>query len=79
MQEPEPKNSWQWEIKNRITDLEQLEKIVNLTVDEKRAIQYSTQNSAHKLKMAITPYFASLIDKDDPNCPIRRQCIPVLD
>ena len=26
--------------------------------------------------MAITPYYASLIDPKDPNCPIRRQCVP---
>jgi len=24
----------------------------------------------------ITPYYASLIDRDDPDCPIRRQCVP---
>jgi lysine 2,3-aminomutase len=24
----------------------------------------------------ITPYFASLIDPDDPNCPVRKQVIP---
>jgi lysine 2,3-aminomutase len=70
---------WRWEIKNRITTLEQLEKVVNLTVEEKRAIQYSNQKTGHKLKIAVTPYFVSLIDKNDPNCPIRRQCIPLLE
>lgn len=70
---------WQREVRNRITTLEQLEKTINLTVEEKRAIQYSCQNPEHKLKMAITPYFASLIDKNDPNCPIRRQCVPLLE
>jgi lysine 2,3-aminomutase len=27
--------------------------------------------------MSITPYWASLIDADDPDCPIRRQSVPV--
>jgi lysine 2,3-aminomutase len=26
--------------------------------------------------MAITPYYASLMSKDDPNCPVRRQAVP---
>ena len=26
--------------------------------------------------MSITPYYASLIDPDNPDCPIRKQCIP---
>ena len=29
-----------------------------------------------KLAMAITPHFFNLIDRDDPECPIRRQVIP---
>jgi len=72
------KGSWRWEIKNRITSLEQLGKIVNLTEDESKAIAHTaTENCSKKLKMAITPYFASLIDKTNPDCPIRRQCIPL--
>ena len=32
--------------------------------------------SATKLALAITPYFFNLIDRDNPDCPIRRQVIP---
>ncbi|MFH1282659.1 MAG: KamA family radical SAM protein [bacterium] len=67
-------DSWQWQIKNRITTLEELEKWVQLTQQEKKAIHYS----AGRLKMAITPHFVSLMDKVDPGCPIRRQAIPSL-
>lgn len=84
------KQEWQRQIENRITRLEQLEKIINLTVDEKRAIKYlnykiesSINNNDYRLngcfRMAITPYFASLMDRDDPECPIRRQCVPLPD
>src|SRR3989339_1887739 len=65
---------WFWQVRHRITTLEQLEKIVNLTVEEKRAVAFSGK----MFKMAITPYFASLMSKDDSNCPIRKQCIPSL-
>jgi lysine 2,3-aminomutase len=30
----------------------------------------------NKLALAITPYFFNLIDRNDPNCPIRKQVIP---
>lgn len=65
-------DAWKMQLKNRITTLEEAEKVINLTVSEKRAIGYSRG----RLKMAITPYFASLMDKNDPNCPIRKQAIP---
>jgi len=79
---------WKQQLRNRITTIEQLGKIVNLTVEEKRALQYINQKiesntykseSVQYFRMAITPYFASLIDKNDFYCPIRRQCIPLLD
>lgn len=70
----EDKNNWRWQIRHRITSLEELEKWINLTVEEKKAIQYSYG----RLKMAITPHFAGLMDKNDPDCPIRRQAVPSL-
>ncbi|MBV7272535.1 lysine 2,3-aminomutase [Clostridium thailandense] len=68
-------NSWEWQIANRITTVEELEKVVRLTEEEKRGIKASLK----KLKMAITPYYATLIDVNDYNCPIRRQAIPTIE
>lgn len=67
-------NSWQWQISNRITTVEELEKIINLTEDEK----FGIITSLKKLKMAITPYYATLINPKDYNCPIRRQAVPTV-
>lgn len=67
-------NSWEWQILNRITTVEQLEQVVNLTEEEKGGVKASLK----KLKMAITPYYTTLIDPDDYNCPIRRQAIPTI-
>lgn len=64
-------NSWEWQMSNRIKTREQLEQVVNLTKEEKDGLNASY----NKLKMAITPYYATLIDPDDYNCPIRRQAI----
>ncbi|ACB86433.1 lysine 2,3-aminomutase [Natranaerobius thermophilus] len=63
---------WNWQLKNRITDLESLKEIINLTDKEEEGIQQALKT----LRMAITPYYASLMDKDDPSCPIRRQAVP---
>jgi lysine 2,3-aminomutase len=68
-------NSWKWQISNRLTTLEELEQVVNLTEDERNGVKASLK----KLRMAITPYYATLIDPDDYNCPIRRQAIPTIE
>jgi lysine 2,3-aminomutase len=66
-------NDWHWQMKNRIVSLEQLQKLLPTLTSEERtgAVLANT-----KLAMAITPYFFNLIDRPDPNCPIRRQVIP---
>lgn len=63
-------NDWKWQVKNRITTLEELKKYIKLTKeeDDPRILQ--------EYRMAITPYYLSLIDPDDPYDPIRKQAIP---
>ncbi|MBI5598382.1 MAG: KamA family radical SAM protein [Deltaproteobacteria bacterium] len=63
---------WKWQVKNRITSFEVLSHLIKLTPEEKEGFKKSNG----RLAMAITPYFFSLIDKNDPNCPIRKQAIP---
>jgi len=65
-------NSAKWQLKNRITSLRELEEHLNLSEEERSGVILS----GTKLAMAITPHFFNLIDRDDPNCPIRRQIIP---
>src|SRR5215510_3833710 len=66
-------NDWRWQLKNRITTLERLERFLPTLTPEERA---GTVLSNSKLAMAIPPYFFNLIDPADENCPIRRQVIP---
>lgn len=66
-------NDWKWQLKNRITKLEQLERLMPSLTPEERA---GTRLANTKLAMAIPPYFFNLIDPTDENCPIRRQVIP---
>jgi len=65
-------NDWTWQLRNRITTLAQLEKLMTLTPDEKEGCLFA----AHKLSLAITPYYFNLIDTKDHECPIRKQVIP---
>lgn len=63
---------WRWQLKNRITSLEGLERHLELSQSERIGCGFSE----NKLKVAITPYFFNLIDRENPECPIRRQVIP---
>lgn len=65
---------WQWQVKNRISTLEAISQIVKLTPEEEQGIK----KASGRMMMAITPYWASLMDPDDPNCPLRRQAIPTV-
>lgn len=65
-------NDWRWQLKNRVTQLDQLEKLLPLTREERAGVILSNT----KLAMAITPYFFGLIEQDDPDGPIRRQVVP---
>ena len=66
-------NDWRWQMKHRITTVEQLEKFLPTLTPEERA---GAQLSNTKLALGITPYFFNLIDPADENCPIRQQVIP---
>ena len=65
-------NDWTWQAKNRITNLTELKKYINLTEKEEQDIEECLKT----FRMAITPYYLSLIDLNDPNDPIRMQTIP---
>lgn len=65
-------NDWHWQLRNRVETVEELKKIIRITPEEEEGIRKCLQS----LRMAITPYYLSLIDLDDPNDPIRRQAIP---
>lgn len=68
-------NDWQWQLRNRIRDIHVLGQILALSEDEWAAITYF----AKQLPMAITPYYASLLDQENPRQPLRRAVVPVTD
>jgi len=66
-------NSWQWQLTNSITTWEQLGRFFSLSGQEIQAALMK-----HRLPLRITPYYASLIDPENPLQPIRRTMIPVV-
>ncbi|MEM1084111.1 MAG: KamA family radical SAM protein [Verrucomicrobiota bacterium] len=68
-------NDFKWQLKNRVSNLADLESRLNLTEEERAGVLLA----GNKLAMSITPHFFNLIDPDDPDCPIRRQVIPRLE
>jgi lysine 2,3-aminomutase len=68
-------NDWRWQFKNRITTVGQLESAFPLTHSEREA----ADRSRELFRLGITPHYATLIDPDDPFCPIRRQAIPQIE
>jgi lysine 2,3-aminomutase len=69
-------NDWRWQLKHRITTVEQLQKLLPTLSPQEFA---GAMLAKSKLAMAITPYFFNLIDPADELCPIRRQVIPRLE
>lgn len=65
-------NDWRWQLAHRLNTVEELSQIINLTDEELEGL-----NADDKFRVDVTPYFASLIDLDDPLCPVRRQVIPL--
>ncbi len=66
-------NDWRWQLQNRIRKAEELSLIVRLSKAEKEAFHHSNG----MFPLSITPYYASLLDRDDANQPLRRCVIPV--
>jgi len=66
-------NDWRWQLRHRIMDIHALSSLLTLSEDEARAMTFK----AGQLPLAITPYYASLLDRDQALQPVRRCVVPV--
>ena len=67
-------NDWRWQNRHRVRTLADLERMLVLSDDETAAIKAHTGS----LPVGITPYYASLLDRDDPEQPLRKTVVPVM-
>lgn len=63
---------WIEQLQESVNTLDRLEKYINVSDEERCAIE--TLNT----KWGTTPYFASLMDRDNSDCPVRKQVVPSL-
>jgi lysine 2,3-aminomutase len=64
--------SWRWQMGHSLRTLSDFERVLNLSDEERQGLALASK----KFTVAATPYFVSLMDRDDPSCPIRRQVVP---
>jgi lysine 2,3-aminomutase len=78
---PEPKipgareadwRDWRWQHRNALSTEEELARLVALSPGERRGLAAA----AGRTRVAVTPYYAALMDRRHPSCPIRMQAIP---
>ncbi len=73
---PEPlvdPEDWKQQLRRAVTSHEQLAAYIDLSEPEAEGIRLAARQG---LPMSITPHFLALCDPRDPECPIRKQCIP---
>jgi len=70
--DPADWNDWKWQLGHAIRDVETLKKVIS--VDDQ--MEAELEKCLQRFKMAITPYYASLIDHDYHRHVIRLQAVP---
>jgi len=67
------RNDWRWQARNAVTRVDDLVRAIALTP---RELEGARRAEREGMPIGITPYYLSLVDRDDPACPIRMQCVP---
>jgi lysine 2,3-aminomutase len=65
-------NDYRWQLRNRLTTVEDFTRVLGLSEEEQKDLEACMG----KFRVSVTPYYASLIDPDDPHDPVRRQALP---
>ena len=65
-------NDWRWQLRNRLSTVADFERVLHMTDGQRQDLQACMG----KFRVAVTPYYASLMDPDDPKCPVRMQGVP---
>ncbi len=68
-------NNWKWHMHHRHLKIETLSKIIPLTAEERETYLQACRDSL----VSVSPYFLSLVDLENPQCPVRLQIMPSAD
>jgi lysine 2,3-aminomutase len=67
-------NDWRWQLRHRIVDIDTLGCFLHLSDDERTINDHGMKG----FPMAVTPYYASLLDRENPRQPLRRTVVPTI-
>ncbi|NOY09427.1 MAG: lysine 2,3-aminomutase [Spirochaetes bacterium] len=67
-------NNYRWQLRNRITTVDHLTEILKISKSEKENLE----KVCRKFGFSVTPYYLSLIDRNNPDDPIKKQAIPAV-
>ncbi len=65
-------NDWRWHLGHSLTTVESLRQVIDVSEDEAAG----AEEGRDAFKIGITPYYAALMDRKDPGCPVRLQATP---
>lgn len=65
-------HDWRWQLRNRLTTVEDFDHVLVMTEAQREDLR----RCMGKFRVAVTPYYASLMDPNDPACPVRMQGVP---
>ncbi len=65
-------NDWKWQFQHRISSVEDLVKFIPFSPEERSKLNLV----AAEYPLSISPHYFCLIDQDNPNDPVRKQCVP---
>lgn len=65
-------HNWKWQMAHRITEADLAAKIIGLSPVEREQVR----RVGRHFRWAISPYYASLIDPEDQDSPVKKQSVP---
>ena len=70
--DPERWKDWRWQMRHRLIKVEHFQHLLRLSPAEQQGLSIAPE----KFAVAVTPHFVSLLDPEDPLCPLRLQVLP---
>lgn len=68
-------DNYKWQLKNAFSDVNELRPILDLPKDKAEEIG----TVAARYRFSVSPYFLSLVEPSNSDCPIKKQCLPSIE
>jgi lysine 2,3-aminomutase len=74
-EDPPAWGDWRWQLRHAVTTAAEIERAWKLTDGERAGLAHTKE----LFRVGATPYYFALADRENPDCPIRRQIVPTID